>query len=207
MKDSLPSIVCFFCFFLNMNLHAFSLDLEAVSFKADVKTFNRRDKLLSEPPAEDYNFHVCSLHPFRQSSLHAGFGFLLGCLVLDRVSKASPCRLARSHSWNKLEGTRWCLCLLKQLALRNHTEPWQRGRLSSPVEICKECTHKLRCCVHSLEHVTYVFRDQTVFHILLLTLKKGRESLSLDEILCEILACIKRIRGISYMTIFEELDR
>ena len=45
MKDSLPSIVCFFVFFLNMNLHAFSLDLEAVSFKADVKTFNRRDKL------------------------------------------------------------------------------------------------------------------------------------------------------------------
>ena len=36
-------LLCFF--FLNMNLHAFSLDLEAVSFKADVKTFNRRDKL------------------------------------------------------------------------------------------------------------------------------------------------------------------
>ena len=137
-------LFCFF-FFLNMNLHAFSLDMEAISFKVDMKTFNRKDELLSDPPAEDHNFHVCSLHPFRQSPLHAEFGFLLGCLVLDRVSKASPCRLARSHSWDRLEETWWCLCLFEQLALRKRTEFWLKGTASCPVELCSGCTHKLRC--------------------------------------------------------------
>ena len=122
------------------NVHAVSLDMEAVSFKVDKKTFSRREKLLSDPPAEDHNSHVCSLHSFRQSPVHAEFGFLLKCLVLDRVSKASPCRLARSHSWDKLKETWWCLRLFKQLALRKHTEFWQRGTLSCPVEICSECT-------------------------------------------------------------------